>query len=58
MREVTDLTYEEIGNQFGGKKHSTVIYSIEASEIKMDDNPQLKSTIYDIMKSIKNEKNY
>lgn len=57
MREVTNLTYEEIGAQFGGKKHSTVIYSIEASESKMEDNPQLKSTVYDIMKSIKDERN-
>lgn len=57
MREVTNLTYEEIGAQFGGKKHSTVIYSIEASESKMEDNPQLKNTVYDIMKSIKDEKN-
>lgn len=56
MREVTNLTYEEIGAQFGGKKHSTVIYSIEASESKMEDNPQLKTTVYDIMKSIKDEK--
>ena len=55
MREVTNLTYEEIGAQFGGKKHSTVIYSIEASESKMEDNPQLKTTVYDIMKSIKSK---
>ena len=57
MREVTNLTYEEIGAQFGGKKHSTVIYSIEAAESKMEDNPQLKTTVYDIMKSIKDERN-
>ena len=57
MREVTNLTYEEIGVQFGGKKHSTVIYSLEAAESKMEDNPQLKSTVYDIMKSIKDERN-
>lgn len=57
MREVTNLTFEEIGAQFGGKKHSTVIYSIEAAESKMDDNSQLKAIIYDIMKSIKDEKN-
>ena len=56
MREVTNLTYEEIGAQFGGKKHSTVIYSIEASESKMEDNPSLKNNIYDIMKSIKDER--
>ena len=57
MREVTNLTYEEIGAQFGGKKHSTVIYSIEAAESKMEDNPQLKNSVYDIMKSIKDERN-
>ncbi len=57
MREVTNLTYEEIGTQFGGKKHSTVIYSIEAAESKMEDNPQLKTSVYDIMKSIKDERN-
>ncbi len=55
MREVTNLTYEEIGSQFG-KKHSTVIYSIEAAESKMEDNPQLKNNVYDIMKSIKDER--
>ncbi len=53
MREVTNLTFEEIGSQFGGKKHSTVIYSIESCESKMEDNPSLKNNIYDIMKSIK-----
>ncbi|MGN0525835.1 MAG: chromosomal replication initiator protein DnaA [Acutalibacteraceae bacterium] len=57
MREVTTLTYEEIGAEFGGKKHSTVIYSIEAAESKMEDNVKLKSTVYDIMKSIKDERN-
>lgn len=56
MREVTTLTFEEIGAQFGGKKHSTVIYSIEAAESKMDDNPQLKNIVYDILKSIKDER--
>ncbi len=57
MREVTNLTFEEIGAEFGGKKHSTVIYSIEAAESKMEDNPQLKNSVYDILKSIKNERN-
>lgn len=56
MREVTNLTFEEIGSQFGGKKHSTVIYSIESCESKMEDNPSLKNNIYDIMKSIKDER--
>ncbi len=56
IREITNLTYEEIGSQFGGKKHSTVIYSIESCESKMEDNPSLKNNIIDIMKSIKDER--
>lgn len=56
IREITNLTYEEIGKEFGGKKHSTVIYSLEAAESKMEENPSLKSTVYDIMKNIKNER--
>ncbi len=57
MREITNLTYEDIGKEFGGKKHSTVIYSLESAESKMEENPSLKSTVYDIMKNIKNERN-
>ncbi len=55
MREITNLTYEDIGKEFGGKKHSTVIYSLEAAESKMEENPALKSMVFDIMKNIKNE---
>lgn len=55
IRETTNLTYEEIGNSFGGKKHSTVIYSIESIESKMEDNADLKNNIFDIMKKIKSE---
>lgn len=55
VREVTNLSLEEIGNQFGGKKHSTVLYSIESAECKMDGNPILKSTVYDLMKTIKEQ---
>lgn len=56
MREITNLTYEDIGKEFGGKKHSTVIYSLEAAESKMEENSALKATVYDIMKNIKNER--
>lgn len=55
MREITNLTFEDIGKTFGGKKHSTVIYSIESAESKMEENPSLKATVYDLMKNIKNE---
>lgn len=55
IKEITNLTLEEIGTFFGGKKHSTVIYSIEAVEAKMEDSPELKGIISDLIRDIKNE---
>ncbi len=55
IRETTNLTLDDIGKIFS-KKHSTVLYSIEAIETKMDDNADLKNNIYDIMKKIKSER--
>lgn len=57
IRETTNLTYEEIGNFFGGKKHSTVIYSIEAVDSKKDDDSDLNGIISDIIKDVRNEEN-
>ena len=54
IRETTNLTLDDIGKIFN-KKHSTVLYSIEAIDTKMDDNAELKNNIFDIMKKIKSE---
>lgn len=56
MRDVTNLTYEEIGKALGGKKHSTIIYSFKSAEEKMGENPSLKASVYDIIKDVKDEK--
>ena len=55
IRETTPLTLDDIGKVFS-KKHSTVLYSIEAIETKMEDNTDLKNNIFDIMKKIKSER--
>lgn len=52
IREITSLSLEAIGKEFGGKNHSTVLYSIEAVEKKMEDNPALKATIFEIIKNV------
>ncbi len=52
IREITSLSLEAIGNEFGGKNHSTVLYSIEAVEKKMEQNPSLKTTIFEIIKNV------
>lgn len=53
MHEVTNLTLDEIGKQFGNKKHSTVLYSCETVEEKMEENPVLDSIVSEIMKNVK-----
>ena len=55
MREVTNLTLDEIGNQFGNKKHSTVLYSCEAVEEKIAESSQLDAMVSDIIKNVKEE---
>ena len=55
MHEVTNLTLDEIGKQFGNKKHSTVLYSCEAVEEKIAESAQLDAMVSDIMKNVKEE---
>lgn len=52
IREITNLSLEAIGKEFGGKNHSTVLYSIEAVQKKMEQNPALKATLFEIMKNV------
>jgi len=49
-RQLTNSSYPEIGNHFGGKDHSTVIHAIRKIEKNLETDNYLKSTI----KTIKN----
>ncbi len=44
-KELTDLSYPEIGKLFNNKHHSTVMYSVERIEEMMQDDTQLGRTI-------------
>ena len=54
IREVTGLSLENIGNNFGGKKHSTVKHSIATVEERMMRDITFKNTVYNIIKQFKN----
>lgn len=44
-KELTDLSYPEIGKLFNNKHHSTVMYSVERIEDMMDNDQQLARTV-------------
>lgn len=56
VREITSLPMEQIGEKFGGKHHSTVIYNIRECEKEMESNSSIKATIQSIINNI-NENN-
>lgn len=52
VREVTNLSYEEIGKEFG-RDHSTAIYAVQQVEKNMKTRPDFRNTINDLIKNIK-----
>ncbi len=54
IREVTGLSLENIGNKFGGKKHSTVKHSIDIVVDKMAHDIKLKNSVNNIIKQFSN----
>ena len=49
---VTGLSLKAIGNEFGNKHHSTIIYSLKESKAKIEKDLALKATVDDIIKNI------
>ena len=49
---VTGLSLKAIGNEFGNKHHSTIIYSLKESKAKIEKDVALKATVEDIIKNV------
>ena len=54
-KQLTGLSLKEIGKEFGGKDHSTVIYAIKKVEDEMNLNPNTKTIVDNIKKMIVNK---
>ncbi|HMK34867.1 MAG TPA: chromosomal replication initiator protein DnaA [Desulfomonilaceae bacterium] len=52
-RELTELSYPDIGAAFGGKDHSTVIYACRKIEKKMEQDHSLKNLVEGLRKDIR-----
>ncbi|MCL2265171.1 MAG: chromosomal replication initiator protein DnaA [Treponema sp.] len=52
-REITDYSTTEIGQDFGGKDHTTVMHSINKIKGKLLTDPTLESTVESLKRSIK-----
>ena len=52
-REITDYSTTELGQEFGGRDHTTVMHSIEKIKGKLLSDPALDPTIESLKRSIK-----
>ena len=55
-RELTTYTMEQIGEKFGGKHYSTIVYTIQQMEKKMQTDSKVKETVHDIIKNIRGDR--
>ncbi|MBQ7504548.1 MAG: chromosomal replication initiator protein DnaA [Ruminococcus sp.] len=55
VNELTNLTQENIGKEFGGRDHSTIKYAIDTTNKKMKQDSKLKSIVEDIIKNCSTE---
>lgn len=51
-REMTDMSLPKIGDDFGGRDHTTVMHACEKIKGDIENNSELKRTIEDIRKNI------
>ena len=55
VREVTQMSTEAIGEEFGGRDHSTVVYALKQVQKMTEQNTHFKNTIDDLIKNINNK---
>ncbi len=55
INKITGLSYTAIGNEFGNRDHSTVVYAINKVKSIIKKDPNYRATINDLEKNISNE---
>jgi chromosomal replication initiator protein len=51
-RRLTTLSFPELGQKFGGKDHTTIMHGVSKIQKELEINPQLRSTLLAIEKSL------
>lgn len=52
-RELTDLSLPKIGNEFGGRDHTTVLHACDKISSDMEQDIELQNTVQQLIKKIK-----
>ncbi len=53
VREITQMSMSAIGEEFGGRDHSTIVYAIGQVEERMAKDRRYRETVEDILKNIR-----
>lgn len=53
VKEITQMPMINIGETFGGRDHSTVVYAIKQVEEKLENDNEVKEKVSDIIKNIR-----
>lgn len=53
VREITQMSMSSIGEEFGGRDHSTVVYAIQQVAKNMSTDSRYRETVEDILKNIR-----
>jgi len=53
VRDITQISMSAIGEEFGGRDHSTVVYATQQVEKRMLKDPRYKEMVEDIIKNIR-----
>ena len=55
VREITQMTQAAIGDEFGGRDHATIVYSIQKVQKLIEKDPHTKAIVDDIIKNIRDK---
>jgi len=55
VREITQISMKQIGQEFGGRDHTTIVYTLKKVEDLMKNNPHEKGIIEDLIKNIRDK---
>ena len=55
VREITDMPLASIGTEFGGRDHSTIVYSVNSITASIEKDQNLSNLVNDIIKNIRDK---